>query len=100
MKNKQVTTRKKESERPMTLESLAYSVNAVSVNIDHLTMTVAKGFSNMYSEINTRFNEVNRHFDHVDKRFDQIDDRIDGIEERLIRIEHDHGARLEILEQK
>ena len=57
--------------------------------MDHLGRMVAGGFS-----------EMNQKFKQVDQRFEQMGNRLDNIEERLIRMEHNHGARIEILEDK
>ncbi len=70
------------------------------VTLENLARMVANGFADVRSEMNERFNQVDKKFTAVDKRFDNIDERIDGIEERLIRMEHNHGARIEILEDK
>ena len=68
-------------------------------------------FTKFREETNERFNGIDEKFDGIDKRFNGIDQKFNGIDERfnkvnadlnglksdLIRIENNHGAKLDAL---
>lgn len=58
----------------------------------------------LYNRMEEGFSRIDERFSRVDERFEQIDGRFTGIESELrlvsqsvVRIEHDHGQKLDAL---
>ena len=69
----------------------------VKITLETLAIMVANGFTDVRNEMKNGFDALRGE---MKTEFNRVDDRMDGIEERLIRMEHNHGARIEILEDR
>lgn len=66
-----------------------------------------RGFKNVderFEQVDQRFEQVDQRFEQVDQRFEQTDGKFRGINQRLdtlektvLRIENDHGEKLQAL---
>lgn len=51
----------------------------------------------MYAEIQKGFKHVNERIDKVEERINKVEDEVKDIKRTVLKIEHDHGQKLEAL---
>lgn len=51
----------------------------------------------MYSEMQDGFKDVDKRFENIDKRFNSIETELNDVKRTVIKIEQDHGQKLEAL---
>lgn len=51
----------------------------------------------MYAEIQKGFKQVNERIDKVEGRINKVEDEVKDIKQTVLKIEHDHGQKLEAL---
>lgn len=68
--------------------------------MEKMYIEMQKGFQQVdarFEQIDERFEQVDARFEQIDERFEQVDGRIDNLEKTVLRIEQEHGEKLQAL---
>ena len=78
------------------LDSMDSRFDGIDSRLDSMDSRL-DGMDTRLDGMDSKFDSMDSRFDGMDSRFDSIEGRLDSVGGHLIRIENDHGAKLDVL---